>query len=156
MMTYQREFVKGYHRKNVWQIPIHAFYESYTEHMPLILNFLTFLLPLAIADKAIENYSSVSALLDAASTYRTGPVQNNVLEVIQFKQEALDIPVFRQYTDLGVAKSASRAQGADPFGKSIVALGYRSGYRQNITIRGCRRWALMEAGMNHVSYRDSG
>jgi carbonic anhydrase len=107
-----------------------------------------------MADEAIENYSSVGALLDAASAYGTGPTQNNVLEVIQFKQEVLDTPVFRQYTDLGVAKCASRARGTDSFGKSIVALGYRSGYRQNITIRGCRRWALMEAGMNHVLYRD--
>ncbi|CAI7676883.1 unnamed protein product [Penicillium manginii] len=150
VLTYEREFVKGYHRKNEWQIPIHAFYESYTEHMPLMLNLLTFFLPLAMADKAIEDYSSVDALLDAASAYGTVPTQNNVLEVIRFKKDVLDTPVFRQYTDLGVAKSASRARGADSFGKSIVALGYRSGYRQNITIRGCRRWALMEADKKHT------
>jgi hypothetical protein len=29
VLTYKREFVKGYHRKNEWQIPIHAFYELY-------------------------------------------------------------------------------------------------------------------------------
>ncbi|KAJ5471000.1 hypothetical protein N7530_008357 [Penicillium desertorum] len=149
VLTYEREFVKGYNRKNAWQIPIHAFYESHTEHMPLMLNLLTFFLPLAVADEAIQDYSSVSAILDAANAYGTGPTRNNVLEVIRFKQEALDTPVFRQYTDLGVAKSTSKARGADSFGKSIVALGYRSGYSQNITIRGCRRWALMEADKKH-------
>ena len=114
-----------------------------------MLNLLTFFLPLAAADKAFEGYSSVGEILDAADAYGTRPGQNNILEVIRFKQEALDTPVFRQFTDLGVAKSTSKARGADSFGKSIVALGHRSGYSQNITIRGCRRWALMEAGMAH-------
>lgn len=120
--------------------------------MPLMLNLLTFFLPLAVADGALKDYSSVCAILDAANAYEKGPRENNILEVIRFKQEALDTPVFRQFTDLGVAKSTSKARGADSFGKSIVALGYRSGYSQNITIRGCRRWALMEAGMKHEAY----
>ncbi|KAJ5768158.1 hypothetical protein N7533_000741 [Penicillium manginii] len=63
--------------------------------------------------------------------------QNNILEVIRFKQEALDTPI-------------SASWGAYSFGKRIVALGYRSGYSQNVTIRGCRRWALMEAGTADV------
>lgn len=82
VLLYEREYVKGFHRKNEWQIPIHAFYELYTEHMPLMLNLLTFLLPLAVADGAFKDYSSVCVILDAANAYKKGPRENNILEVI--------------------------------------------------------------------------
>lgn len=52
VLTYEREFVKGYWRKIEWEIPKHAIYEVYAEDVPIFLNFLTFLLPMAAADKA--------------------------------------------------------------------------------------------------------
>lgn len=59
VLTYEREFVKGYWRKIEWEIPKHAFYEVYAEDVPIFLNFLTFLLPMAAADKAFWDYGSV-------------------------------------------------------------------------------------------------
>ncbi|KAJ5110899.1 hypothetical protein N7532_001434, partial [Penicillium argentinense] len=149
VLTYQREFIKGYWRKTGWEIPIHAFYETYREDTSLFLNLLTFFLPMAVADNALENYSSVSAILDAAEAYTKGTTQNKVLEVIKFRNEVLDIPIFRQYTELRITKSTGRSRGTDAFGKSLVGLGHRSGYTRNITVRACRRWALMQADKNH-------
>ncbi|KAN0068340.1 hypothetical protein V8E54_013536 [Elaphomyces granulatus] len=50
VLTYQREFIKGYWRKQRWELPIHAFYDIYRESMPLFLNLLTFFLPMALSD----------------------------------------------------------------------------------------------------------
>ncbi|KAJ6080338.1 zinc finger protein [Penicillium canescens] len=47
VLTYKREFVKGYWRKKKWAIPKHAFYEVYAEDVPIFLNLLTFFLPMA-------------------------------------------------------------------------------------------------------------
>lgn len=148
VLTYEREFVKGYWRKSKWEIPSHAFYEVYAQDdVPIFLNFLTFFLPMATADKAFKNFNSVGSILDAVERHKKlGPSENKVLEVIQFREEYKETPVFRQYRELHIATSKGRARGADAFGKALVQLGYRSGYTRNVTIRNCRRWALQEAG----------
>ncbi|GLI74859.1 hypothetical protein PoHVEF18_003107 [Penicillium ochrochloron] len=155
VLTYTRKFVKGYWRKKTRDIPVHAFYETYTEDVSLFLNFLTFFLPMASADKAFRDYSSVGEILDQANAYAKAiPSENKVLEVIHFAESVHETPVFRQYRELDVDKSTGKARGADAFGKEFVDLGHRSGYTRNITIRACRRWALMQAGRSNT--RDEG
>lgn len=148
VLTYEREFVKGYWRKSKWEIPSHAFYEVYAQDdVPIFLNFLTFFLPMAAADKAFKNFNSVSSILDAVERHKkVGASENKLLEVIHFREESKETPVFRQYRELHMETSKGKARGADAFGKALVQLGYRSGYTRNVTIRSCRRWALQEAG----------
>ncbi|KAJ6114885.1 zinc finger protein [Penicillium sp. IBT 16267x] len=146
VLTNEREFVKGYWRKSKWEISSHAFYEVYAQDdVPIFLNFLTFFLPMAAADKAFKDSNSVSSILDAVERHEnSGPSENKVLEVIQFREEFKETPVFRQYRELHIENSKGKARGADAFGKALVQLGYRSGYTRNVTIRNCRRWALQE------------
>lgn len=149
VLTYHREFTKGHWRKKEWEIPIHAFYEDYKEDVPLFFNFLTFFLPMASADGAFRDYASVSDVLNAAAAYeQDGLPENKILEVIRFAENVKNLPVFRPCEELHVAKSTGRARGADAFGKEFAALGHRSGFIRNVTIRACRRWALMEAGID--------
>jgi carbonic anhydrase len=148
VLTYQREFIKGYWRKQRWELPIHAFYDIYRESMPLFLNLLTFFLPMALSDGVFRDYSSAAEILDAADDYdKACPSENQILEVIHFKEGMLETPVFRQFNELDIKKSSGKARGADAFGKAFVELGHRSGYVRNVTVGACRRWALMEAGM---------
>ncbi|KAJ5630267.1 uncharacterized protein N7484_010367 [Penicillium longicatenatum] len=137
-------------RKKARDIPVHALYETYTEDVSLFLNFLTFFLPMASADNAFRDYASVGDILDRADAYTKAiPSGNKILEVIHFTESVHEIPVFRQYRELHVEKYTDKARGADAFGKALVELGHRSGYTRNITIRSCRRWALMEADKGH-------
>ena len=148
VLTYQREFVKGYWRKKQWELPVHAFYDIYREDMPLFLNFLAFFLPMASADGVFRDFTSLTEILDLADDLaKNCPSQNGVLETIYFKESAFKTPVFRQFTELAIEKTTGKARGADSFGKALVELGHRSGYLRNITIRASRRWVLMEAGM---------
>lgn len=106
---------------------------------------------MASADNAFRDYSSVGEILDQANTYAKAiPSENKILEVIHFAESVHETPVFRQYRELSVAKSTGKARGADAFGKEFVELGHRSGYTRNITIRACRRWALMQAGRSNT------
>lgn len=147
VLTYEREFVKGYWRKTKWEILKHAFYEVYAEDMPIFLNFLTFFLPMAVADKAFRDYGSVREILDAVDLYeKVGYSEDKILEVICVREEIRDLPVFRQYLEHNVENCKGSARGADSFGKALVSLGHRSGYTLNITVRACRRWALQEVG----------
>lgn len=148
VLTYDRQFVKGYWRKSKSEIPSHALYEVYAQSdVPIFLNFLTFFLPMAAADKVFKDFNSVSGILDAVEKHKNlGLSENKVLEVIQFREEFKETPVFRQYRELHIETSKGKARGADAFGKALVQLGYRSGYTRNVTIRNCRRWALQEAG----------
>ncbi|KAI9041406.1 uncharacterized protein KD926_006802 [Aspergillus affinis] len=105
---------------------------------------------MASADNAFRDYSSVGEILDQADAYaKATPSENKVLEVIHFAERIHETPVFRPYRELHVDKSTGKARGADAFGKEFVELGHRSGYTRNITIRACRRWALMQADKAH-------
>ncbi|KAJ5741093.1 Zinc finger C2H2 [Penicillium malachiteum] len=150
VLTYEREFVKGFWRKQKWSIPTHAFYEVYVQDVPIFLNLLTFFLPMATADQAFENYGSVIEILGAVE--RHGNVSHSgsrILEVIRVREDMNEVPVFRQYLEHNVGDYRGNARGADSFGKSLVSLGHRSGYSLNITVRACRRWALQEADKKH-------
>ncbi|GMG07844.1 unnamed protein product [Aspergillus oryzae] len=139
---------KGFWRKEQSELPIHGFYERYTEEMPLILNLLTFFLPLASADKAFRDYDSTGEILDRvdllAATLQEG--DDKSVETIHFKPNILNIPIFRPRDEQNIANTTGRSRGADAFGKMFAALGQRAGYPDNITVRACRRSALMEAG----------
>lgn len=151
VLTYKREFVKGFWQKDKWEIPRHAFYEVYAEDVPIFLNLLTFFLPMATADKAFRDYGSVSEILDAVDKHeQAGPSEDKILEVIHVRQEMRNLPVFRQYLEHNAENFKGHARGADAFGKALVNLGHRSGYTLNITVRACRRWALQEAGTDSL------
>jgi carbonic anhydrase len=64
VLNYDRDYLKGFWRKKQSELPIHCFYEKYTEGMPLIVNLLTFFLPLASPDKAFRDYDSTDEILD--------------------------------------------------------------------------------------------
>lgn len=51
VLDYDRDYTKGSWRMQLSELPTHGFYEKYTEKTPLFLNFLTFFLPLASADR---------------------------------------------------------------------------------------------------------
>lgn len=148
VLTYQREFTKGHWRKKEWELPIHGFYEIYKDDVPLFFNLLTFFLLLASADHAFRDYSSIDDLLDAAEAYEVNSSVNKIFEVIYFADSVRDVPLIRPFNELLIEKSTGKARGVDAFGKEFANLGYRSGYTRNITVRGCRRWALMQAGKN--------
>ncbi|KAJ6024796.1 zinc finger protein [Penicillium herquei] len=150
VLTYEREFVKGFWRKRKWSIPTHAFYEVYVEDVSIFLNLLTFFLPMATADQAFQKYSSVIEILNAVEEHgKADHSGSKILEVIDVRENMKEVPVFRQYLEHDITQCKGNARGADSFGKSLVSLGHRSGYSLNITVRACRRWALQEADKNH-------
>ncbi|KAJ5215212.1 uncharacterized protein N7498_001619 [Penicillium cinerascens] len=127
-----------------------ACYKVYKEDVPLFFfNIFTFFLPLASADYAFRDYSSAHKILDAAEAYNIDPLENNILEVIHFEDSIRDVPLFRPLSELQVTKSTGRSRGADVFRKEFASLGHRSGYTRNVTIRSCRRWALMQVDKNY-------
>ncbi|EAW17156.1 uncharacterized protein NFIA_005180 [Aspergillus fischeri NRRL 181] len=147
VLTYARQFVKGYWRMRKWEPPIHAFYEVYKEEVPLFFNLLLFMLPLFSADRAFRHYKSYAEILDELDSIKPCDLDsqsNHVISRIHFREDLLDTPVFRPRNELDCEKSTGRARGADSFGKEFAALGYRSGYEKNVTARACRRWSLME------------
>ncbi|KAJ5491931.1 Zinc finger C2H2 [Penicillium expansum] len=120
VLTYEREFVKGYWRKTKWEIPKHAFYEVYAEDMPIFLNFLTFFLPMAVADKAFRDYGSVREILDAVDLYeKVGHSEDKILEVICVREEMRNLPVFRQYLEHHVESSKGNARGSRFFWQGL-------------------------------------
>ncbi|KAL4925801.1 uncharacterized protein BDV17DRAFT_283674 [Aspergillus undulatus] len=146
VLTYERNFVKGYWRKHRSELPIHGFYEKFAKEVPLFLNLLTFFLPLASADQAFRDYRTVGEILDdvdIASLSVQG--DDKVITIIEWKPEIKEVPIFRPYNEQDIEPSLHRARGADAFGKQFAALGHRAGYPDNINVRACRRWALMES-----------
>lgn len=146
VITYERLGLKNAHKKTGWQIPVHAFYEIYREKTPIFMNFLLFFLPMASADGAFRDFNSAGEILDLVQRYEnSGITEDKILKKIHFKEAIKDIPVFRQYTSFNI-EGEIKARYADNFAKSLVDLGHRSGYSYNVSARGCRRWAMMEAG----------
>ncbi|KAB8070465.1 hypothetical protein BDV29DRAFT_197996 [Aspergillus leporis] len=148
VLTYSREYVKGYWKKKKYQLPIHGFYEIYKEELPLMFNLLVFFLPMAVADGAFCEYKSVDEILDAAE-FAEGEPEEKIVAKLIFKPEILDTPVFRPYNEQSIGDSTGRSRGADSFGKEFAELGHRAGYKRNVTVRACRRWALMETDKRH-------
>ena len=64
VLTYAREFAKGYWRLRKWEPPVHAFYEVYKENVPLFFNLILFILPLFSADRAFRYYGLYTEILD--------------------------------------------------------------------------------------------
>ncbi|RHZ62459.1 uncharacterized protein CDV56_107336 [Aspergillus thermomutatus] len=136
VLTYAREFVKGYWRMKKWEPPVHAFYEVYKEEVPLFFNLIFFMLPLFSADHAFCHYKSYTEILDEVDSIKLSNLEsqrNHVISRIYFRKDLLDTPVFRPFSELNYETSTGRARGADAFGKEFAALGYRSGYEQNVT-----------------------
>ena len=149
VLTYSREYIKGYWRMKRWELPIHAFYEVYREEVPLFFNFILFMLPLFSGDRAFLQYNSCSEILDAVDSIKLTDLatrDNHIISVIHFRNDILNIPIFRPFDELDCEHSTGRAKGADAFGKEFADLGHRSGHSRNVTARACRRWNLMEAG----------
>ncbi|KAL4985863.1 hypothetical protein BDW68DRAFT_179314 [Aspergillus falconensis] len=147
VLTYQRQYVKGHWRKKHWELPIHAFYEVYKEEIPLFLNLMLFMLPLFSADRAFRDYTSCTELLAKVKSVQASELDfqtNHIISTIHFREDILDKPVFRPSSELDIDSSSGKALGADAFGKEFAALGSRCGFEQNVTVRACRRWALME------------
>lgn len=110
VLTYHREFTEGHWRKKEWEIPIHAFYEDCKEDVPLFFKFLTLFLPMASADRAFLDCSSVCDILNAAVAWKqAGLSENKELEVIRFAENVQDLPVFRPFEELHADKSTGRA-----------------------------------------------
>lgn len=95
------------------------------------------------ANKVFKDFNLVSGILNIVKKHKTLSLsENKVLKVIQFREEFKETPLFRQYRELHIETSKGKARGVDAFGKALIQLGYWSGYTQNVTIRGYRRWAL--------------
>lgn len=109
----------------------------------LLLNLLVYFLPLASADRAFRDYSSLDEILAAADA---GLPEGQEILVIEFRDNIRESPIFRPWDELLIEDSTGKSRGADSFGKMFSQLGYRSGFRCSVTARACRRWALMGAG----------
>lgn len=144
VLYYQREFIKGGWRRRKWELPIHGFYEKYTQDTMLLLNPIVYFLPMAFSDGAIRDYLSIEDLLDDADI---GLPDNTDIHPISFNETVSELPLFRPYTEIMADKSTGRSRGADSFGKQFAEAGHRANFEFNVTTRACRRWALMEAGM---------
>ncbi|KAF7630971.1 hypothetical protein AFLA_000028 [Aspergillus flavus NRRL3357] len=141
VLTYAREFVKGYWRMKKWEPPVHAFYEIYKEEVPLFFNLILFILPLFSADRAFRHYKLYIEILEELDSIKLSDLEsqrNHVISRIHFQKDRLDTLVFRPFSKLNCETSTSRARGANAFGKEFAALGYQSRYEQNITARACR------------------
>ncbi|KAL4792861.1 hypothetical protein BDV19DRAFT_400344 [Aspergillus venezuelensis] len=150
VLQYQRKFVKRGEERTEWDLPVHLFYEVYSEKLPLFFNLLVFFLPMASADGAFRDYDRVTDIMDEAETIaRIGPTEAKIARTIYFKESVLETPVFRQYTECDVNESTGKSRGADAFSKQCVNLGHRSGFRININAGASRRWALQEADPGH-------
>lgn len=68
----------GHWRKKERVLPIHRFYKIYKDDVPLFFNLLTFFLPLASANHAFHDYSSIDYLLNAAEAYKVDPSENKI------------------------------------------------------------------------------
>jgi carbonic anhydrase len=66
VLIYKREFVKDYHYKQEWQVPVHAFYNIYTESVLLLFNFILYFLSLAGGDDAFQEHKLAEEILDNA------------------------------------------------------------------------------------------
>ncbi|KAE8387077.1 hypothetical protein BDV23DRAFT_174933 [Aspergillus alliaceus] len=120
VLYYDRDYFKGFWRKDKSELPIHGFYEKYTEEMPLTLNLLTFFLPLASADKAFRDYDSTDGILDRvdllAATLQEG--DDKSVDAIHFKPHILNTPVFCPYNEQAIVYSTGRSREADAFDKN--------------------------------------
>ncbi|KAL4746145.1 hypothetical protein BDW72DRAFT_207591 [Aspergillus terricola var. indicus] len=132
VLIYERNFVKGGFRKHRSELPIHGFYEKYAGEVPLFLNLLTFFFR-----------SHLQTDVDKASL--SPPTDDKVITFVEWKPEVKDVPLFRPYNEQEIIPLHRRARGADAFGKQFAALEHRAGYPDNINVRACRRWALMES-----------
>ncbi|KAI9035642.1 uncharacterized protein KD926_003153 [Aspergillus affinis] len=129
VLTYSREYIKGYKRMKKWQLPINAFYEVYREEVPLFFNFILFMLPLFSGDRAFLQYNSCSEILDTVDSIKLTDLatqDNHIILVIRFRNEILDIPIFRPFNELDCGRSTGKARGADAFGKEFADLGHRN------------------------------
>ncbi|KAM5479793.1 hypothetical protein MaudMau93_007756 [Microsporum audouinii] len=142
VLYYQREFIKGGWRRHRWELPIHGFYEKYTQDTMLLLNPLVYFLPMAFSDGAIRDYTSIEELLDEVDL---GLPDNTDIYPILFNENMSEVPLFRPYTETMAKNSTGKSRGADSFGKQFAAAGHRANFELNVTTRACRRWALMEA-----------
>ncbi|KAF5860326.1 hypothetical protein ETB97_001746, partial [Aspergillus alliaceus] len=122
-----------------------------SQEVPLLLNLLIFFLPLASADRAFRDYKSADDVLDRVDLLSTSLKKSDhkSIDIVHFKPEILNMPVFRPRDEQNIATATGRSRGADAFGKMFTALGHRAGYPDNITVRACRRSALMETDKNH-------
>ncbi|KAL2812348.1 hypothetical protein BDW59DRAFT_176992 [Aspergillus cavernicola] len=150
VLLYQRAFVKRGEERTEWDLPVHLFYNIYSEKLPLFFNLLVFFLPMASADRAFRDYDRVADILDEVEAIaRIGPTEAKVARTIHFKESVLETPVFRQYTECDINDSTGKSRGADAFSKQCVNLGHHSGFRININAGASRRWALQEADPHH-------
>ncbi|EAW17212.1 uncharacterized protein NFIA_005750 [Aspergillus fischeri NRRL 181] len=83
VLTYAREFIKGYWRKKKWEPPVHAFYEVYKEEVPVFFNLIFFMLPLFSADRAFRHYKSYTKILDEVDSIKVGQ------EVLMYLEKSL-------------------------------------------------------------------
>ncbi|KAE8373303.1 hypothetical protein BDV26DRAFT_297082 [Aspergillus bertholletiae] len=68
VLNYDRDYLKGFWRNQQSDLPMHSFYEKYTEEIPLLLNLLTFFLPLASADRAFREADGFRIALEKQLT----------------------------------------------------------------------------------------
>ncbi|KAJ5737901.1 Zinc finger C2H2 [Penicillium malachiteum] len=116
VLTYQREFVKGFWRKQKWSIPTYGFYEIYVEDFPIFLNLLTFFLPMATADHAFQNYRSMMEILEAVEKHqKVGNAGSRILKLIHMREDMKELPVFRQDLEhaVGDYKGNTTRKGAN-------------------------------------------
>lgn len=89
-------------------------------------NGLMFFFALAIADNAIKGYDTLDALMKARL-----PEGRDSWE-LEWKEEALELPVLRMASAKGVDKSKALTYAA--LWNQIVPLGYEIGYRDSLKI----------------------
>ncbi|KAJ5478449.1 hypothetical protein N7530_003958 [Penicillium desertorum] len=116
------------------ELLIHGFYEIYKNSVPLFFNLLTFSLPLASADRAFRDYSSIEEILNVTEAYGVNCSENQILEVIYFADSVRDVPLFRQFGELQIDKYTGKARGAGAFRKEFANLGHCGGYTRNVTV----------------------
>jgi hypothetical protein len=151
VLSYLREFIKDSENKKRWQLPLHAFYETYVLDQPLMFNPILFFLPLASADGVFKNYASIDDILDKVNQaekdyHSNNPDDSHVLFKFHIRQDVAEYPILRPFSEIRIKDATRQARGADSFNKQFAKLRHRAGYNNRVTARACRRWALMKAG----------
>lgn len=89
--------LRGIREKGNGNCPYTVFMTYRRRIYPLYFNLLTFFLPLESVDQVFFNYQSIDEILHSVKLVSCSGPEENVIVSISFRQEVLDIPIFRSY-----------------------------------------------------------
>ncbi|KAI9758897.1 MAG: hypothetical protein M1840_003737 [Geoglossum simile] len=117
----------------------HAMYEDMA---PLFANPVLPMLAIALTDGAFKDYTTFKEI------FAIPPLANGALYHLEIHKSKQELPFFQVISHNG---PTGKIQSASSFGKQLVELGHRAGYRENITVHDIRAETFVKADDNGYS-----